>query len=676
MDFTAEPWKSLPQSWQTRLASQLSAGESLVGWFQTDLDSRLYFADGLVALTDHRLLACTGKSSSQPAHPAKQTVAAATALSNGQPDDWQSWPLADDLELRSGEQSGVGKLELLSPTARLACWRFTAAASGAARRLEVSWTAPRSRGAGPLAGAPRVPTVCPSCGEVITSDDAVCAACSNVAPPPPVSSLFRLLAFARPHGGLIFLGFVLSLAANAVSMIPPFMAMLLIRNILSPLERHQPVEQQLVYLYLAGMFGAAILTWLLNWPRLYVTSWVSELISGDLRSRTYSHLQRLSLEYFGGKRTGDLMSRVSNDTERICNFLSLNLVDIVNDTLMVVMTAVILFTINSGLAIATLLPFPLIVTLTYRARERLKHGFSQSSVAAGQLNSVLADTIPGIRVVKAFAQEQREIDRFEGANQNLINVNNRLNLFWSFFVPVVTLLTASGLLCVWAFGVWHAFHSPIEVAVLVGFVAYIAPLYSRMESMIRFVSNSQRAAASAHRIFEILDRVPSVPEPLKPVHPGRLEGRLELRGVRFKYGAREVLHGINLRIEPGEMIGLVGPSGAGKSTLINLICRFFDVADGAILADGADIRSFPVHEYRKNIGIVLQDPFLFYGTVAENIAYGRPDATRQQIIEAARAAHAHEFILQLTDGYDSWSASAANRSPAANANAFPSPARF
>jgi ATP-binding cassette subfamily B protein len=170
--------------------------------------------------------------------------------------------------------------------------------------------------------------------------------------------------------------------------------------------------------------------------------------------------------------------------------------------------------------------------------------------------------------------------------------------------------------------------------------------------MIRMASAVQRASASAQRIFEILDRQPSVPEPARPVHPGKLAGQVELRALRFKYGAREVLHGLDLAIEPGEMIGLVGPSGAGKSTLINLICRFYDVSAGAILVDGKDIRSFPVEEYRRNIGIVLQDPFLFYGTVAENIAYGRPEVSRAEIVAAARAARAHEFILRLPNGYD------------------------
>src|SRR5262249_49753468 len=173
-----------------------------------------------------------------------------------------------------------------------------------------------------------------------------------------------------------------------------------------------------------------------------------------------------------------------------------------------------------------------------------------------------------------------------------------------------------------SFGIWRV-QSGLTVGVLVASLGYIGRnFYPRIESMIRMASAVQRASASAQRIFEILDKQSSVPEPARPVHPGHLQGRIELRGVRFKYGTREVLHGLDLTVEPGEMIGLVGPTGAGKTTLINLICRFYDVSAGAILVDGTDVRSFPVEEYRRNIGIVLQEPFLFYGTIAENIAYG------------------------------------------------------
>ena len=187
--------------------------------------------------------------------------------------------------------------------------------------------------------------------------------------------------------------------------------------------------------------------------------------------------------------------------------------------------------------------------------------------------------------------------------------------------------------------------------------------------MSRIVSAVQRAAASAHRIFEILDRVPSVPEPMRPVHPGRLQGELELVDVGFRYGTGRCSHDVNLKIRPGEMIGLVGPSGAGKSTLINLMCRFYDVTEGAILVDGVDIRSFPVDEYRRNIGIVLQEPFLFYGTIAENIAYGRPDATREEIIAAARAARRTSSSCGCPTATTRWSASADSRSPAASGSA-------
>ena len=171
--------------------------------------------------------------------------------------------------------------------------------------------------------------------------------------------------------------------------------------------------------------------------------------------------------------------------------------------------------------------------------------------------------------------------------------------------------------------------------------------------MSRMLSATQRAAAAAQRVFGVMDREATVPEPVHPVHPGRLRGRIEFRDVAFRYGTRSVVEGINLTIEPGEMIGLVGPSGSGKTTLVNLACRFYDVAEGAVLVDGTDVRSFPIEEYRKHIGLVLQEPFLFYGTIAENIAYGRPDAGREELIAAAKAARAHEFILRLPDGYDS-----------------------
>lgn len=617
--------KVVPAPWAEALKGRLEAGEEVLAWFEPDLGIDLRFTPGLVVLTGRRVLSTAG-------------------------DGWTAYPLGDGAALRSEEHAGAGTLELTGPEGRRSHWRYTAGRAPDVQRLVRRWQALAD---GASDGVAIMASVCPSCGAAITSDDGRCPACAPKVARPSVSALFRLVPFARPHLKLVITGFLLTAAGTAAALVPPYLTMPLLDQVLIPLQNKEPVNLGRAPWYLAGLAGAALVAWLLDWARADVLSRVSERVAADLRLRMYSHLQRLSLEFFGGRRTGDLIARVSNDTERLCNFLSLNLVDFASDIIMIVMTAVILLTIDPVLALATLCPFPLILLLTYKVRTRLLRGFRQAGIAWSEMTSTLADTIPGIRVVKAFAQERREVERFRAANDRVLGTNDRVNVVYSFFGPMVTLLTTGGLLVVWAAASWRIAHGLVTVGVLTAFLAYIARFYARVESMIRMAASTQRAAASAQRIFEVLDRVPSVPEPARPIHPGRLTGQIELAGVRFKYGSREVLHGLDLSVRPGEMIGLVGPSGAGKSTLINLVCRFYDVAAGAILVDGTDVRSFPVEEYRKNIGLVLQEPFLFFGTVAENIAYGRPDATREQIVAAARAARAHDFILRLPDGYDS-----------------------
>jgi ATP-binding cassette subfamily B protein len=320
---------------------------------------------------------------------------------------------------------------------------------------------------------------------------------------------------------------------------------------------------------------------------------------------------------------------------------------------MILMTAVILFSLNPWLALITLVPLPFIGWMIHFVRYRLRTGFEKIDRVWGEVTNVLADTIPGIRVVKAFAQEQREAKRFREANRHNLIVNDRINKIWALFSPSVSLLTEIGLLVVWGFGIWQVSKGEITVGMLLAAVAYIGRFYGRLDAMSRIVSDTQKTASAAKRIFDILDHVSSVPEPVQPVPMGKVQGRIEVSNVGFRYGNREVNRGINLSIAPGEMIGLVGHSGSGKSTLVNLICRFYDVSEGSIKVDGVDIRSYAISDYRQNIGLVLQEPFLFFGTIAENIAYGKPDATRNEVIAAARAAHAHEFILRLPQGYDS-----------------------
>jgi ATP-binding cassette subfamily B protein len=605
----------------TALVDVLEPGESVIAAFETDLDVKLRFARESILLTDRRIL--------------------------GRHDGgWESWSVTGDVTVVTSEQGIVGTLELLGPEGRIDHWRYTASKVNEARGFLQKWETQRT-------GVPPVSSVCPSCGGPMPPGEDRCPICNPVVERHSLGALFRLIGFARQRFGMILLTFALTWVATAVSLIPPALYKPLMDDVLVPKAMGVDVPVSRAVWIFAALLGSAVLAWVLGWISTYASYWVSERISADLRMRTYSHLQQLSIEFFGGKRTGDLIARISSDTDRLCNFLSTQLVDFLTNCLMILMTATVLFWFSWQLTIISLVPFPIIIWLVQWARKRFLSGYQQANLAWADMVSVLADTIPGIRVVKAFAQERGEIKRFRNSNDQVLHANDRVNLTYSFFGPTSSFLTAMGLLVVWMAGSAYVFEMTLTIGTLTMFIDYITRFYTKTDSIIRIFSQVQRAAASAHRIFDILDKVPSVPEPANPIVPGRLDGKIELKNVRFKYGTREVLHGLDLTIQPGEMIGLVGHSGAGKSTLINLICRFFDVAEGAILVDGKNIRSYAVEAYRKNIGIVLQDPFLFYGTIAENIAYGKPGATRAEIIAAARAARAHEFILRLPDGYDS-----------------------
>jgi len=622
---------ALPSHWTAEIEPLLATGETLQAWVEIDLDTRLQFVVGLVIVTNQRLLAkAPGETG------------------------WQQWPLRAGLALNHFDHAGVGMLELTDDQRRLAVWRYTLNRNLAALRVIGEFQLHLDS---LVSGQPLLRSTedfCPKCKAPLPPGEDECPICSHeTAAPPSTWTLFRLSRFARPYKWQLLAGFLLTLASTGATLVPPYLTMPLMDNVLIPFQNGQPIDWELVSFYLSGLLGAAIVAWGLGWIRTYILSLVSERIGRDLRTTTYEHLLGLSLEYFGGKRTGDLMARIGNETDRINIFLSLDLLNFATDVLMIVMTAVILFSINPWLALVTLLPLPIIGWLIHVVREKLRTGFEKIDRVWAEVTNVLADTIPGIRVVKAFAQEKREGDRFRTANEHNLVMNDKLNKTWSLFTPTVTLLTEIGLLVVWIFGIWQISKGNSTVGVLTAFLAYISRFYARLDSMSRIVSATQRAASSTKRIFDILDHVSSVPEPTNPVHLEKVTGHLELRKASFRYGTRSVTRDVDLVIQPGEMIGLVGHSGSGKSTLVNLICRFYDVTEGAVFIDGVDVRSVRVAEFRQHIGLVLQEPFLFFGTIAENIAYGKPKATRHEIIAAARAAHAHEFILRLPHGYDS-----------------------
>ena len=607
------------------LLDSIQPSEKLEVWFEPNLDDRLRFDSTIVVLSTQALYAWD-KSSRK----------------------WNRWSLSPSVSLRKVDRTGLGVLELFDDQGLIAHWRYTAAQLNGAASVVTEYQKIRS-GEDDSGAA----SICPSCGGPMQDGQVLCSNCAPTAVPSTTRSLMRLTRFARPRALIIAFGFALTILSTTAAMIPPLLTKPLMDYVLIPHQSNLPARFDLVPWLLGGMLLAALLSWALSWAKTYVMATISERISADLRNATYGHLQKLSLEFFGGKRTGDLISRVSDDTQRICDFLSIHTVDFVTDIIMIVITAALLIWLDPTMALVGLLPFPFIAWIVARVQARMRAGFARGSSAWAEMVNVLADTIPGIRVVKAFAQEDREVARFEQRNDHVLQANDRVNRLWAAFAPIITLLTDIGLLIIYGFGAYQIWRNNLTVGDLSVFLMWVSRLYLRLDDMSRLLANAQRTAAATHRIFEILDRVPSVAEPIDPVHPRRLQGRIEIQKITFSYGARQVIHDVNLTIEPGEMIGLVSPSGAGKSTLVNLVCRFYDVASGSIVVDGIDIRRYPISEYRSNIGIVLQEPFLFFGSIAENIAYGRPNATRDQIIAAARAAKAHDFILKLTDGYDS-----------------------
>ncbi|MEO7495918.1 MAG: ABC transporter transmembrane domain-containing protein, partial [Massilia sp.] len=560
----------LPEHWQNEVEKKLVPGENVLSSVEVDLDARLRFTKGVLVVTDRRLLArAPGET------------------------DWQDWAYRPGLSLSHHDHAGVGHLELVDQHGMLAAWRFTLGQNLHAIRVLDQF---REQLASHLSGRPvqvAEQEVCPSCKAPLEPEQEECPICTKVLYTPPSTwTLLRLWRFATPYRGQLSAGFILMLLSTAAHMIPPYLTMPLMDNVLIPFQNGQPVDSKLVWLYMSGLLGAAILAWVLGWAKTYILALVSERMGADLRSATYEHLMKLSLEFFGGKRTGDLMSRIGSGSDRICVFLSLHLLDFASDVLMIIMTGVILCSINPMLAVITLVPLPFIAWMIHIVRDRLRTGFEKIDRVWGEVTNVLADTIPGIRVVKAFAQEQREAGRFREANKHNLAVNDKLNKVWSLFSPTVSFLTELGLLVVWVFGIWQVSKGEITVGVLTLFITYSSRFYGRLDSMSRIVSVTQKSASAAKRIFDILDHVSSVPEPANPVKLDKIEGRIDLREVGFRYGNRAVNRGITLNIKAGEFVGLVGHSGSGKSTLVNLICRFYDVSEGAILLDGVDIRSF------------------------------------------------------------------------------------
>jgi ATP-binding cassette, subfamily B, bacterial len=473
-------------------------------------------------------------------------------------------------------------------------------------------------------------------------------------------ALFRLLRYLLPYRRELILGMGAATVITLVSMAPPFIAGRLIDRVIRPAQQGVlPLER--ASLIAAFAVAAMALVHLIRQSaavvRLRLMSILGEWVARDLRGELYAHMQRLSLSFFARKKTGGLITRVAADTDRLWEFLAFGVVDVSLSLVMLVGLSIVLLSLDWRLGLAMTVPTPLFCWLVYHHGERMNPLFLRTWRKWSRVTDVLSDTIPGVRVVKAFNQESREVRRFVERNDDVTDEANRIHRMWTTFWPLLMLGVHTTTVLVWILAVPRLLGvegaAALSTGTFVSFLLYATMFVAPIEVIGQIARTMNRATSSAHRVFEVLDTQPEVTEPVDPVRLEPVVGSVSFENVTFGYdGVRQVLRGVSFDVEAGELIGLVGPSGGGKSTIVSLIARFYDVTGGSVRVDGVDVRRLDSGHYRQQIGMVLQDPYLFHATILENIRYGLPNASLGDVVAAARAANAHDFICKLPHAYD------------------------
>jgi ATP-binding cassette subfamily B protein len=471
--------------------------------------------------------------------------------------------------------------------------------------------------------------------------------------------LRRLLGYLTPYRREVATGMAAATVITAVSLVPPRLAGYLIDRVVRPVQDGVLTLDRgihVAWLAVAAMALVYLIRQAAAVVRLRLMSVIGEWVARDLRQELYAHLQRLSLSFFSRKKTGGLITRVTSDTDRLWEFLAFGFVDVSLSLVMLAGLSAVLLTLDWRLGLVMTVPVPLFCWMIFRHGEGMHPLFLRAWRKWSRVTDVLSDTIPGMRVVKAFNQEVRETERFKTRNVDVTDEINRIHHVWTAFWPLLVLGVHLTTLGVWVFAVPRllGLDAPaLSAGAFVSFLLYATMFVAPIEVIGQMARIMNRATTSAHRVFEVLDTEPELTDDAHPVRLEPVHGRVTFENVTFGYdGVRQVVRGMSFEVAPGEMIGLVGPSGGGKTTVINLVARFYDVTGGVVQVDGVDIRRLDSGHYRRQVGIVLQDPYLFHGTVVDNIRYGHPEAALAQVVAAAQAANAHDFVCQLAHGYD------------------------
>jgi ATP-binding cassette subfamily B protein len=470
--------------------------------------------------------------------------------------------------------------------------------------------------------------------------------------------ILRLLGYLRPYRRELVIGLSAAAVITLVSLVPPFIAGYLIDRVVRPAQDgtlSRTRAASMAWIAVSAMAALFLLRQAAAHVRLKFMAVLGEWVARDLRAELYEHIQRLSLSFFSRKKTGSLITRVTADTDRLWEFIAFGVVDVSLSAVMLIGLGAVLLTLDWRLGLVMTLPVPLFCFAIYWHGESLQSLFIRGWRKWSRVTDVLSDTIPGIRVVKAFNQEEREIARFDQRNEEVTAQFNEVHKAWTTFWPMLMLAVHTTTVLVWAFAVPRLLGhgAPLSAGVFVSFLLYTTMFVAPIEVIGQMARTINRATSSAHRVFEVLDSKPEVRDVHEPIRLEPVRGRVSFEHVTFAYdGVRQVLRGVTFDVQPGELIGLVGASGGGKSTVVNLIARFYDATGGVVRIDGIDIRQLDTGHYREQLGMVLQDPYLFHGTVMENIKYAMPHATPSAVIAAAKAANAHDFICKLGQGYD------------------------
>jgi ATP-binding cassette subfamily B protein len=460
-------------------------------------------------------------------------------------------------------------------------------------------------------------------------------------------TFWRLLGFLRPYRAGVAVSFVLASLAIGATVLIPYLTGRAINGIRA--HNHHTLVTWAVAIGVAGLLR---LTW--SVARRLVAGRVSLGVERDLRDRLYGHLQRLELSFFDRQQTGQLMSRATVDLQSVRFFLGYGLVFIAQSLLSILLAAAAMFALRPELAALSLAPVPFVVLIAWRYGIHSRPALQEAQQRIAELTAEAEENISGVRVVKAFAQEAPQLDRFRGAVTRVFSQQMVATRIQARFTPMISFLPNIGLAVILLVGGREVINGTLSIGTFTAFYAYLLMLISPMRTLGYMLSAAQRAAASGARIFQILDRAPemTVPDNAPPLPEGRGEVSLVGAGLTFAGSSRPALHDVDLEVPAGTTIALVGAMGSGKTALVSLLPRLYDVTTGSVRIDGARVDEVDPASLRSQIAVVTDDPFLFSATVHDNIAYGRPEASREEVERAARAAQADGFITALPKGYD------------------------